>query len=187
LLKLGVPTMRDVLALGPGTWAAVTAVDPLAALHRLRAIVAQAGDAEAAALLETLIQNAPASAPGQRTPATIDALAARNSELRRAAQEHALSAVELHKLLSRYHVTSWRRDRLAAECPAHLAGRVEARLWSALKAHDYPPGPKQLERILGHELPLFVSKEVAQDEDSEGGNDVFQVQKRIRRSARRSA
>ena len=136
----------------------MSAAGRLAAQNRLRAIVARAGDAEAAELLAELIACAPASAPGQRTPATIAALAARDAALREAAARFGVGARDLANRMARYEATAWPRDGAAEECPPRHDGKLEGCLWRALKAVPRAIGERQMRAIVGNELPQFISE-----------------------------
>ena len=144
----------------------MSAADRVAALDRLRVLAARAGDPEMIDLVEELIDRAGADAPGQRTVRTMADMAERDHHLREAARIFNLDATSLATELARYVSRSWSRDRTAETCPNRLRGRVQAHLWAALRARPVAPGPKQLGRILGHELPVFMSSEIT-DPDAE--------------------
>jgi hypothetical protein len=91
--------------------------------------------------------------PGHRLPMTLLHLAVRDCFLRLAAEIHCggmsghQAAEWLHKKLARYRECAWQRDRIAAECPRRLYGRVEGLLWAALKCSD---------RLVSERLIRFV-------------------------------
>jgi hypothetical protein len=134
-----------------------------AAQSRLRAIVARSGDGEAAAELETLIAKQPAPAPGQRTPATLAALATRDAAL---VELHRLgfTAAEIAQLLSRYAGTAWPRDAGQPSCPERLLGTPLEFCWRALKAIPHAVRKRQILAVIGREprseLPQFIARGV---------------------------
>lgn len=137
-------------------------------------------------MLETLIQNAPAPAPGQRTPATIAALAARDAALREAAVRFGLGARALANRLARYEATAWPNDRTATECPARHTGKLEELFWRALKAVPRSIGERQMRDVVGSELPQFIAGDLCQPDDWKEPDDAsnLQPQQRRHRTAR---
>jgi hypothetical protein len=92
--------------------------------------------------------------PGHRLPLTLLNLTVRDHFLRLAGEIHCAglsdrqAAEFLHKRLSRYREFSWQRDRIAAECPRRLYGRVEGLLWAALKCSDRLVGVELIRKVL---------------------------------------
>jgi len=71
----------------------------------------------------------------------------RNAALRSAAALGGYDATALAAELKRYHSTCWPRDRQLAENP-YKNGSVRALLWAALRAIDYAPKQRQMQRII---------------------------------------
>lgn len=102
--------------------------------------------------------------PGRRLPITLLNLTVRDHFLRAAAEIHCAqmsdraAAAWLHKKLARYRECAWQRDRIAAECPRRLYGRVEGLLWAALKCSDRLVGVELIRKVLADRLPLFITR-----------------------------
>jgi hypothetical protein len=91
--------------------------------------------------------------PGQCTWHTCVALAERDRLLRVAATRFAgLSMAEqamaLHRELSRYHATAWRRERVYDRCPDRHLGTLHEFLWRVLKTHDHVLAARSLRLVL---------------------------------------
>jgi hypothetical protein len=102
------------------------------------------------------LQSSSAWVPGRghRLPMTLLHLTVRDHFLRAAAETHCggmsghQAAAWLHTKLARYRECAWQRDRIAAECPRRLYGRVEGLLWAALKCADNAASERTLRRKL---------------------------------------
>jgi hypothetical protein len=97
---------------------------------------------------------APVDYRGKRLPMTTLHLTVRDLFLRLAADIHCggmsghQAAEWLHRKLARYRECAWQRDRIAAECPRRLYGRVEGLLWAALKCSDRLVGVELIRKVL---------------------------------------
>lgn len=76
----------------------------------------------------------------------------RDRWLRRAAQEHSLSADDLAVALARYHADGWPRERTLPECPERHRGKVQECLWHALKSRPRPLSARHIRQIIGNEM-----------------------------------
>jgi hypothetical protein len=130
----------------------------LAALGRLRAIVALSGDAEAAELLADLIDASLPSAERQR--AALDERDAALIEVHR----RGFSAAEIARLLSRYAGTSWTRDAVHDVCPQRLVGTPQEFCWRALKSRPHTISSRQISGILRKSAAVATSDDLADRE-----------------------
>jgi hypothetical protein len=157
----------------------------LAALHRLRAIVAASGDAEAEAVLHDLIGIG--GEQSQQSARTIDARNLRDGHLRAAAGAFPnMPLIQLAAEFSRYVSDVWGpRDRLLDQMPPRYAGTLRAHFYNAMRAHPRAPGRRQLANIVGNDHALGLARDLDHDPDSEGEND--EIHERSRRRANGSA
>jgi hypothetical protein len=92
---------------------------------------------------------------GHRLPATLDAIALRNSLLAEAARRFyagmsdRAAAAMLHTKLGRYLQGDWRRDAAEDLCPARYRGTVTEVCWMILKVHAHAPSISTIRRALG--------------------------------------
>ena len=97
-------------------------------------------------------------APGQRKWQTCAALAERDRLLREAAKRSlgglsvAAQADRLHKELSRYCASAWRRERVCEQCPDRHLGTIQECLWRVLRHHDRVLSARSLRLILATSL-----------------------------------
>jgi hypothetical protein len=165
----------------------MSAIDRIAALHRLAGLAIASGDTEALALLAELTDGAMSLAERERDARIAAARAARDIELRQAAvafQEKPVT--KLHTELSRYITDTWPRDRLVDEMPARYAGTLKAHFFRAMKAHPRAPGRRQLANIVGkvgNAQTLEIASDVDHDHAREGGQHVSEIHERGRRRA----
>lgn len=136
----------------------MTAGDRPALEERLRAIVARAGDAEAAELLAELIDAS--LTPTERQRAALDERDDALIELHR----RGFSAAEIARLLSRYTGTSWTRDAVHDVCPQRLVGTPQEFCWRALKSRPHPISSRQISGILRKSAAVATSDDLADRE-----------------------
>jgi hypothetical protein len=92
--------------------------------------------------------------PGQRHPATLAGIEARNQHLRAARSlffadlSDRGAARELAVATANYFTSTWRFDRLLDMPPARHRGRLREQLWLALKAWPSPPSAGTIRRAL---------------------------------------
>jgi hypothetical protein len=75
-------------------------------------------------------------------------IAARDAALRQAAAEHGLGAAALADEAASYYRSAWQREKGLERCPPRHHGRLEAHLWTALKAWPWPPCAEVVAAIL---------------------------------------
>jgi hypothetical protein len=107
------------------------------------------GPDEVAVLVAHVRQTIPTD-PGPRARGK-----ARDDLLRQAArtffpgQSFRAQAVALHRQLSLYQTTAWRRhERTLDECPAHHIGKITEAFWRSLRLVDHVPSVADLRRKL---------------------------------------
>jgi hypothetical protein len=108
-----------------------------------------AGEPDVAAALSLKLQQ------GARRWNTALSYNRRNQLIRSAAEQFfpaemstSEQARQLHRDLSRYAESSWKRERLLDECPSRLVGNIRALCWSILKAHEYVLSERAIRYVL---------------------------------------
>lgn len=124
---------------------------PAESLRRAADVLASSADDAARRLGEALLAGDDDRLQGfglKLDQSTASRLARRDAELRAAAREFGLDAVQLAEVFGRYFAAGWPRERNLDACPAWRAGKIEERLWAALRAWPRPVHERQLRNVL---------------------------------------
>ncbi|MFD1983535.1 hypothetical protein ACFSOZ_12730 [Mesorhizobium newzealandense] len=114
----------------------------------VRLVLADLGEDERVALAsvepESLLAFAAALSPAHRQRASLDV---RDGAIRQIAVL-GFTASDIEREMRNYAGNGWRRDRILGECPGRYAGRPQAWLWLAFKAHPVPLKRARISQVI---------------------------------------